>query len=292
MSAISSRPKVRSVENTLLNAIVAGGITVAGALLAAGVRSLSAHSRQAFLKASEKIPQAQTGSLTSLATIRRQSLLFQHNGLHETARFSLDAPEKLRIATLLELRAVGYHLPKDVALENPLTALLSAGTLNEVKRARLDLQSVLEREHHTLFIHGLTAACEGAARRVGFDSIQTLPGLGDVVRIIAVDPAGRTLVTEIHTDPSAEPGIETEVIHVTDGSCNHILDEFDQALEAEGVRSGPPDRKFTGGICETAAARAFIRNKLRPTKAVPTTVKNGDLQRPQQLNAPVRQKQK
>jgi hypothetical protein len=49
-----------------------------------------------------------------------------------------------------------------------------------------------------------------------------------------------------------------------DGSCNEILDRFDAALAAEGVRAGAPRRSFTGGVCELAAAREFVRRLPRP----------------------------
>jgi hypothetical protein len=50
---------------------------------------------------------------------------------------------------------------------------------------------------------------------------------------------------------------------VTDGSCNEILDAFDRALEEAGVRAAPPKRKYTGGVCELAAARDYVLRKVR-----------------------------
>jgi hypothetical protein len=133
-------------------------------------------------------------------------------------------------------------------------------------------------------------ACQQAAVRVGFDRLETLAGLRGELRLIASDPAGRTLVTEIRTGGNGDVGLETEVVGVSDGSCHEILDAFDRSLEAEGIRSAPSQRKFTGGVCELAAAREFVRRKVkRPTTQAPPAVKTGReaIRRTQRLNRPL-----
>lgn len=85
-------------------------------------------------------------------------------------------------------------------------------------------------------------------------------------RIVATDEAGRALVTEIRSGSDTHlPSIETEVVGYTDGRCQPILDRFDASLQAQGVHSdGAPERRFTGGVCELAYAREYIRKKIAP----------------------------
>ena len=113
------------------------------------------------------------------------------------------------------------------------------------------------------------------------------------MRVIATDPAGRTLVTEIVNSRDGEPGLETEVVGVTDGSCNPILDAFDKALEAEGVHSAPPTRKFTGGVCELAAAREFVRKKISQgqSSGIKASSSNNDIQQLRRMQQSIREKQ-
>jgi hypothetical protein len=94
--------------------------------------------------------------------------------------------------------------------------------------------------------------------------------------VIATDPAGRSLVTEIGTLPSGEASLATEVVGVRDNSCGQILDRLDAILERLGVHAGPPQRKSTGGVCELAAARDLLRKKAL-----------GSARRAQRLNQPV-----
>jgi hypothetical protein len=80
----------------------------------------------------------------------------------------------------------------------------------------------------------------------------------------------------------------TEVVGISDGSCHAILDGFDRALEAQGVRAGPPRRKYTGGVCQLAAAQEFVRRKVRKSSPPPAQqVQPGEEQavrRAQRLN--------
>ena len=91
-------------------------------------------------------------------------------------------------------------------------------------------------------------------------------GVGGMRRVVATDQTGRALVTEIHPgDETRTPSVETELVGVTDGSCQDVLDLFDRALEEEGVvADASPKRKWTGGVCELSLAREFVRQQIVP----------------------------
>jgi hypothetical protein len=147
---------------------------------------------------------------------------------------------------------------------------------------------VIESSHTSVLRHALTLACTNAALKVGFGAVEALQAGNGTIRVIASDESGRALVSEISTAANGNPHIETEVLGVTDGSCNDMLDAYDRALEEEGVRSGVPRRKFTGGVCELGAAREFIRRKVRrmPKQPAPAVKDNhADSRRQQKSNS-------
>jgi hypothetical protein len=84
-----------------------------------------------------------------------------------------------------------------------------------------------------------------------------------MLRVIATNDHNQSLVTEISSDREGYPAMETEVIGVVDGTCHNILDAFDVALEAEGVRAQKPKRSSTGGICQLASAKKFVQGKMQ-----------------------------
>jgi len=115
------------------------------------------------------------------------------------------------------------------------------------------------------FTSALVVACTRASALAGFRAATVVRVSGVQTRIVATSPAGHALVTEIRVSLSGEASLATEVVGLRDGSCQGILDQFDSALEAEGVRGSAPTRRFTGGVCELAAARAFSR-RLAPSR--------------------------
>ncbi len=117
-------------------------------------------------------------------------------------------------------------------------------------------------------LDAIVAACSTASVTAGFAELELQPLADNLVRVVALNPAGQALVSEIRVDKD-HASVATEVVGVRDGSCVRILDAFDAALEAEGVRSAAPRRKSTGGVAELAGAREFVRKlgrRLQPAK--------------------------
>ncbi len=197
--------------------------------------------------------------------------------------------EAAKATALLRAAARPYLVQAPVTLEGSLARLQQARTLEEVWHAERLLMAALENEHQTVFISALAQACGKACREIGFGTIETTITAGRVARVIATDPAGRTLVTEIEGSAEGEPAMATEVVGLSDDSCHAILDAFDMAMEAQGVRAGPPRRKHTGGVSQLAAAREFVRRKVHKgsISAERNTAGSGEeaVRRAQRLNA-------
>ncbi|MBK6489583.1 MAG: hypothetical protein IPF98_22610 [Gemmatimonadetes bacterium] len=118
----------------------------------------------------------------------------------------------------------------------------------------------------------IAAICATASATAGFSAIETLQVSATTLRIVAHNDSQQALVTEVTISPDGEAAMVTEVVGVHDGSCTAILDAFDRAVEAGGVRSLPPRRKHTGGACDLAASRELLQRftrRLIPAKASP-----------------------
>jgi hypothetical protein len=177
-------------------------------------------------------------------------------------RYHLPATEAIQVSTLLTLATTPYWVENTV-IRQTLASLQAATSLNAARQAQRNLFQTFEVSHHKVFVQAVKTACANAALKAGFPTLQTMPSIPGTLRLVATDISGRALVTEIHADPGREPSIEAEVVGISDGSCHRILDVFDRALQEQGVRSAPPRRKSTGGVCELAAAKEFVRRKVK-----------------------------
>jgi len=262
MSSVSTRNKANTIESI---AIPAGAIVV-GACLLGLAKGLSALANAA-LQASKNKPMAESPKvLKSVAALRAESAPLE---LSVSASHNL---ETLKAQAFKELATQPLMVANQAKLKTSILALDCAQTLEELETAHLGVVATLESGHQQVFTTAILDAGKRAASKIGFTKIESLPSpLVSTVRFAATDALGRTIVTEVNSARDGNMKIETEVVGVSDGSCTTILDDFDKALEAEGVKSKTPTRKFTGGICELAAVRKFLEKKIAP--ALPVAVK-------------------
>jgi hypothetical protein len=280
MSEYYQRQEVRSVSSSVLP-IAAGSVIVAAGLVKALLNSLSAAAREAH----------RINSINQPATvphiIRPSTILQRSNPAMEVSRHGLKQTEAIKVSTLLTLTNSSYLTENSSDVHQKLEVLRLASTPLEAKNAAKNLLKEIESSHRRIFLKGLTIACERASLKAGFASVETHPLSTGMIRLVATDVNGRALVTEITAPASEAPKIVTEVVGVSDGTCRQIVDIYDKALEEQGIRSAMPKRKFTGGACELAAARAFVRTPVRMSVAsgrTAKTVKEDSIRRSQQLN--------
>jgi hypothetical protein len=202
----------------------------------------------------------------------------------------LPTPQILKIAALQALEATPFVVPRP-ALEAPVRQLLQARTVAEVRKGREALVNAAAHAHTMSFAQGLVIACRQAASDTGFSTISVVEGSNDrPARVVATDSQGRGLVSEVHTDVHGDAALHTEVIGVTDGTCQDILNAFDRALEARGVRAAEVMRLTTGGACVLDASREIAGcSGSTPLRAGAIDTRR-ELKRRQQLNASTRQK--
>ena len=257
MSEISSRPEVKKVS--LLSTVESG---VSGSYLAHIVLSTLSKEAQNFYNAfSAKSSLKDTNSLRPVSAILRgQSLLYP-----DLARGVRNLPEAetLKLSALLDIQATGYRVNNTTPVKQYMEMLKVAQTPLVIKQTHQKLKQTLIRGHQKLFTSTLASACARASARVGFTKINQTTGPVGITRIVAEDKTGRALVTEISDKADCNVAMTSEIVGAYDGSCSKIMDCFETALEMEGVRASVPQRKGTGGICELAAAREFIRTRVR-----------------------------
>lgn len=255
--------QVSSVSGAALSTAAVGGAILAAGIIAALARTLSAGARKAYENSKRSLPNNPNAEVQSVAALRAERQTIQQDAQHSINAFNLPSVEAAKVKTLLSLSNAPYLVADTNALHSTLKTLETAGSVVEVQRAEEQLRHALEAQHHQVFVESLTVACERATLAAGFQTVEVARGVGDTVRVIGASPAGHALVTEININPRHEPTIETEVVGITDGRCNAILDKFEAALAEAGVRGTPPKRRFTGGVCELSAPKEFLRRKAR-----------------------------
>lgn len=280
MSIVSRRPRVKAISSAVLEASATSCVEAFESMVSNLIQTLDTGSRAAWAASNQRLPTRRIPVLLSLPTIRAQMPRVDEGVRREVASHGLTDVESARLRALMTLQTAPYTCEADL-LRIPMQTLAEARTEAEVNTASKHLREVAENGHRELMTRALVKACENASIQAGFSSVDTMRGMNGVMRVVASDDSGRGLVTEIRMDPQYEPLLETEVVGVTDGSCARVMDQFDQALQEQGVRTATPARKPTGGVCELTAARELLR-KLQPGR----TTKLDDRVRLRKLNQP------
>lgn len=269
MSEYTTRPHVRTVTASPQNtgsgsgAAVAAGAILAGAAVVALLRATGqAWASTRSMEASAPTPRS-FGVVESPAALRDQFSTEERQAAAALLANHHTPADALKMATLHALERIPFRAHA-LNLDAPVAALARAQDVAEVERARSWLLQAMERDHLGVFVQHLSEAAAAASREAGFETVEVRHGAdGTSARIIATDAAGRSLVSEIAPDTTGEVNLATEAVGIMDGSCHTALDDFDAALEHLGVRSGRPARTTTGGVCETAFAREFLRTRAR-----------------------------
>lgn len=258
MSETYTRKQVKCVSAA---PVVAGGAVLAFMLGAAVLKSLSRAAQNAY---AGKSAHTETKPLH----IKSNISLAEREPLHTETPHALSPVERIKVSALAALDNSGCVVEKTDLLVRKMEALRTADNALSAREAQQALYRVVEEHHEALFVKGLTLACEKASVKAGFAHVETKgTSDGKAVRIIATDGKGRSIVSEVSGRNDHNKQIVSELIGVRDGSCKIIMNRFDLALQEEGVVSLPPERKFTGGVCDTNAALEFIRTaaeNLRP----------------------------
>ncbi|MFW6264463.1 MAG: hypothetical protein ACOC3E_02985 [Cyanobacteriota bacterium] len=269
MSAIR---RYRTVQNTVHTVSSQTPIFPVGKVLQTSVNQLSKAGKAIYQTVTASLKAANETIVPSTQTSRQTAQTLQQQALKLTQEAQLPLAEAAQVAGLVAANA--YVTANPQTLEAAWKPLQNATSLETAKTALDNFVQQLETTHQQVVVQNLVLACTQAAMKVGFTPLEsTTTVVKGTVRLIANDDTGRSLVTEIATESDRPIPLATEIIGSSDESCEAILDAFEAALAEQGVTASPPQRQFTGGICELEAARDFVRQRPIP-KATKTGSKS------------------
>lgn len=291
MSSISSRPRVKSVKTSLMskNAIATTAQIIKS--IASMVDEMSVQAQEAFHDVAVILPEIDQESIKSIFELRQDYAKYNNQIKTKLSEYSLPKIEAQKLTSLLSIAVTPFvaDLP---TIKSNLDTISTAQTETAIKSAHQNALFKLEQCNQTIMMNTLALACTNAANKVGFANVSTFIQSDKMVRHIASDKEGRSIVTEITTVNNGDIKLETEIVGMSDGSCIEILNAFDTALEKEGIRSIPTKRKYTGGVCELATSREFVRKNVikKPISSMNTNSRfNQNKRRTQKLNQQVKQ---
>jgi len=246
-------------------------VTVVGTVLAASAIVFAGVAYAAYKTVNHALSdQADEKGLQAIADLKANMPKLKQKATLLVAQHKLSPLDAAKVTAMVTISSMNYAVNNQELVKTNWKNLQQATTLNQVNTAQAYLQNVLEQQNQQVLVERLVVCTQNASIRAGFEQIKVNSSQGKT-RIIASNFKGEALVTEISGNDNIT--IATETIGITGGSCKSILEIFNQALAAEGVKKGDPDEKWTGGVCELAASREFIRS--RPTrKTTPKTSQN------------------
>lgn len=173
--------------------------------------------------------------------------------------------EAFKTHTLAQIAAAPFLIDAAAVatVEKRLAEFQRARTIQEARV--VPLVATIEASHQTLFAETLTAACGEAARQIGFSQITFSKSNDGTRRIIATDAKGRSLVSEV--SHGQQPTLTTEVVNAPDGACANIMQDFEAALEAGGVRGAARRRSTNGAVQLKVALDLVLRQPVKESLA-------------------------
>jgi hypothetical protein len=255
MSAIIKRPEISDVR-LVLNA--SRQSIVATANILNGIARTMVPAAQAIYNRVTQSIDSNNTSLQSSFVLQQQAVSLEQQVRTLATENQLSTGDTDRLIAITTARLFPASNPQ--VLEQGIQTVMSSPNAASLQATQRQLLT----SHQSAFTEHLVLAVQSAASAVKFQHVSVTNAPDGTVRAIASDGKGRTLITEIGTSIDRPPTLATEIIGVSDESCHPILDGYDRALAEAGVISSPPERKFTGGICELAAAKEFVQQPIKP----------------------------
>lgn len=230
------------------------------------VQTISSTPQKICQQVIQTLPTEQPMMVNSTQITRQKAQSLQKKALSLAKQSNLSITETAQVAALVASKV--YITTNPQTIEQSFIQLKSCNSEESARLALNNCMQKLEANHQKVIVDNLVLATNNAAVKVGFTPIVSSTTIvNDTVRMVASDEKGRSIVTELATNPDNPVQMATEIIGTSDASCEETLDAFEAALKEEGVViNAPPQRKFTGGICELEAAKNFARKHPTPIK--------------------------
>jgi hypothetical protein len=255
---------------------LSGQLTWAATSLGVSVLGMGVKAAMSALKNNSAHAHAHESNVYTISELRLQGEVVSQQVKVAVASQQLSTLDSAKVAVLATCAATPYKIPATAQVDLCVQQIYTAANTQQLQVAEQQLLRVLEIGNQQVLTEFLVAACSRASVKVGFDRVKVTVRNDGKTAVVATNFSGQSLNTEI--DTADRVNITTEVDGFTDGSCDRILDRFEQALDEEGViRDGTPKRKFTGGVPELDITKEERRKRFAlssPTKVARTETSN------------------
>jgi len=174
-----------------------------------------------------------------------------------------DQISKIKTAGLITIQQVNLQVEnRDVVIES-MQNLMNATTVQQAKDNLTSMFSTIKEQHTKVFTNTIANTIQIASTKIGFSQVKMETVTPILTRIVATNPKGINLISEIHTDEKMKVDIISELEGVTDGSCKATMDAFNKELEKMGIVAERKDRKPTGGIPVMEYAKSLNKKRNR-----------------------------
>lgn len=171
--------------------------------------------------------------------------------------------ERLKVAALATLEKSNENLlvsdPKEIAYK--IQRIVDAGTVREVNQEIKSAFREIKEQHARTFVSNLTRVVAESAVSVGFKEVDIQIPYDGLVRIVGTNNTGQNLVAEINTDKTID--IHTELIGFSDGSCQSVMQAFDDAMTARGLTVEHKEQMPTFGIPQMPYAKMLAKPRKK-----------------------------
>ncbi len=238
MGTLSIKPRVRSVAVRNTNAFS----SVRAAVISLATASKGHSSR------------------TEGHNITIPSTTVVYNTLMSQAGHPAAAPEldTIKMASLRDIMITNSLTTSPAAVKDAINGLLAAQTATDAEVASQKLKSMVALGNSEAHIVNFKVAATRAFRKIGFETVQDLSNAPGVGRLVGRGASGQTIVTEFSTSPTRGEALATELLGSCGSDSSKLLDQFEHALDEEGISGQPPTRQSTGGV-----ARLITSNELQ-----------------------------
>jgi hypothetical protein len=190
--------------------------------------------------------------LQSPASLKVLNKHFKQNMtvINRDATMKNDEVSQIKAAAIMTMRQENLKIENKLLVMRAVNELMTATTVEQTKDKLASTFAVIKNEHTKVFTNTLSSAVQLASSKVGFANVKSEIVSPSLTRIVATNPQGYNLISEIHTDEKSKIDIQSELEGITDGSCKKIMDDFNKELETLGIVAERKDRKPTGGIAQ------------------------------------------
>ena len=219
--------------------------------LSANVKRLkTTANHETVLHSSENILQ----SPTSLIVLQKR---FDQNLAYLNRNNSVENDEitNIKVAALSTMQQENLKIENKDLIAHSIQKLMSTTSIGKTTEQLISTFAEIKDQHTKIFTDTLANAVQFSSSNIGFTRINSEIINSCLTRIVATNPLGYNLVTEIYTDKEKKVDIVSELVNITDGTCMKIMDEFCKELENQGITADRKNRKATGGIAQLPFAK-------------------------------------